>query len=129
MEKHTGYGFRGALLVFLRGLSPVIVFLWMLPIGALILWSAFAGKSTVSEQLILICFALSFGWANISMLKWVQGCVGWEGSASRLLFGPRPEDEDELAVWRRGRQLRYSFLAMVLFMGAFAILKWVQSDY
>ena len=129
MEKHTGYGLRGAVLAFLRGLTPVIVFGWMLPIGALILWSALAGKSTLGEHVILTCFALAFAWANISWMRWVRSCAGWEGSALRLLFGPRPEDPDELLVWQRGRQVRYSYLAVVLFMSAFAILKWAQGDY
>ena len=93
------------------------------------LWFALSGHSAIDERFILTLFSIAFGWLSLSIWRWHRGCVGWEGSASRLLFGPRPEDPDELLVWKRGRQLRFSFLAVALFMGAFAMMKWLQGDY
>jgi len=129
MEKHTGYGLQGAWRAFVRQLSTPIVFLWLLPISALMLWSALSARSAIDERLILTLFSAAFGWCSLSIWRWQRGCVGWEGSASRLLFGPRPEDPDELVVWQKGRQLRFSFLATALCMVAFAIMKWLQGDY
>ena len=129
MEKHTGYGLQGAARAFLRQLSTSIVFLWLLPISALLLWSALSGHSAIAERLILTLFPIAFGWLSLSIWRWHRGCVGWEGSADRLLFGPRPEDPDELLVWKRGRHLRFSFLAVALLMAALPIMKWLQGDY
>jgi hypothetical protein len=93
------------------------------------LWFALSDHSAIGERLILTLFSIAFGWLSLSIWRWHRACIGWESSASRLLSGPRPEDPDELLVWKRGRQLRFSFLAVALFMGAFAIVKWLQGDY
>ena len=129
MEKHTGYGLEGAGRAFLRQLSTPIVFLWLLPISALLLWFALSGHSAIYEHLILTLFSIAFGWLSLSIWRWHKGCVGWEGSADKTALWPKTGGPRELLVWKRGLHLRFSFLAVALLMGAFAIMKWLQGDY
>ena len=118
---------RELLLSFIRGGSGLVLLL-SLVVVLLALWFGWSQRSSFGDALALTSFYVSFGWANISVLRWIRGIRGWEGSASRLLVGPRPEDPDELLVWQRGRHLRYSFLAMVLTMTVFLITKWLKGE-
>ena len=116
------------LLSFVRAGSGLVVLL-SLVVVLLMLWFGWTRPASLSDTLMQILFPVSFGWANISVYRWGRGLRGWEGSAERLLIGPRPQDPDELLVWKRGRHLRYSFLAMVLIMTIFLITKWLQGRY
>ena len=106
-----------------------MVVLLSLTVVLLALWFGWSQRSSFGDALALTLFYVSFGWANISLFRWIRGIRGWEGSASRLLFGPRPEDSDELLVWKRGRHLRLSFLAMILTMSLFVTVKLIQGNY
>jgi hypothetical protein len=116
------------LLSFVRAGSGLVL-LVSLGVVLLALWFGWSQRSSFGDAVALTLFYVSFGWANISVLRWIRGLRGWESSASRLLVGPRPEDPDELLVWQRGRHLRYSFLAMVLTMTIFLITKWLRGEY
>jgi hypothetical protein len=51
--------------------------------------------------------------------------------SQQTLFRPRglPEDSDEAELWRRGVHVRYSFLAVIVCMAAFALVKYFTGDY
>jgi hypothetical protein len=105
-----------------------IAFLVVVP---LTLWLAWSHHARIAESTALTLFCLSSAWLNISIL----GChrsrrkLGL-GSRGRLGFGlgPRPEDSDEMRLWQWGIQFRYSFLAVVLSMAAFATTKWLNGE-
>ena len=129
MNKYSGSGFHGVIGAFVSASSALAILLAFLVVIPLTLWFAWARHSTVDEPLILTLFCLSFGWLNLSSLKWYRSFrrLG-ESSSSRSLLGPRPEDPDELLTWQWGRQFRYSLLAVLLCMLAFGITKWLHGD-
>ena len=97
----------------------------------LTLWVAWRGHSTVSESIVLTLFCLSIAWASLSILRW-QRCLrrmGWQ-SPNKLSFGlgASPEDADEAELWKRGVHVRYSFLAVIACMAAFALVMYLSGD-
>jgi hypothetical protein len=87
------------------------------------------GNATPLEQILQLGVCFSVVWAFISL---------WAGNRSarqlgaqitpEFSTGPRPEDQDELRVWRWGRQLGYALIVTVLFMGAFGLLAWLRGE-
>ena len=106
----------------------LIAFLVIIP---LTLWLALAGHSSKAEPIILVLFCLSFAWLNISLLRWRRRLreLGWKSPGKVSLgLGPRPEGSGELVIWHAGRHLCSSFVAVLLCMVAFGILKWLNGE-
>lgn len=116
----------GLLVKTSSGLAIMIAFLVVIP---LTLWFAWARKSTTIQSVIETLFCLSFAWGNVATWQWFRNFrkLG-QSSSTRLLLGPRPEDPDELRAWKWGRHCRYAFLAMILSMGAFAMVLWLRGE-
>ena len=106
----------------------LVAFLVVIP---LTLWLAWARHSTLAEPVVLTLFCLSFAWLNVSIVRWQRSLrkLGWT-SPGKVSFGlgPRPEDSNELDIWERGKHFRYSFVAVLLSMLAFAIIKWLNGE-
>jgi len=132
MQKHVDGKVLNAIGILVRAgtaLEIMIAFLIVLP---LTLWFAWARHSTAAEPVVLTLFCLSFAWGNISLLRWRRNMrkLGWS-SPRTLSFGmsPRPEDPSELDTWQRGRHLCLSFVAVLICMFAFGVIKWLNGDY
>ncbi len=92
----------------------------------LMMWYAWSRSTSVLQALSETAFCVSMVWFLISTMKWERsfGKVSGSASSGKLLFGPQPNDLDERIAWRWGRHCRYSFVAMILSMGAFALALW-----
>ena len=122
----------GVIALLVRAGTAAQVFTAITVVVPLTLWVAWPGHSTITEPIVLTLFCLSFAWASLSILRW-QRCLrrmGWQ-SPSKLSFGRGglPEDSDEAELWRRGVHVRYSFLAVIVCMAAFALVKYFTGDY
>jgi len=129
MEKEGAWNLVGAIRKVARAGIIVEFLLAFLVVIPLTVWLAWARRSLLAEQLSLTVFCLSFAWLNVSIVRWQRSLrkLGWH-SSSRLAFGlsPRPDDADELEMWRRGKHFCYSFLAVLLSIVGFGIVKWVN---
>jgi hypothetical protein len=79
----------------------------------------FGSHESITEPVALALITLSFAWAALSLWK-VQRArrkLGWKPSDfTRFFWGRRPEDSDELVVWRWTLQFCYAILAFVFFV-------------
>jgi hypothetical protein len=131
MDKQADRKFSGAIGTFVRAgtaLEFLVAFLVVIP---LTLWFAWARRSTLAELVVLTLFCLSFAWLNVSILRWQRSLrkLRWS-SSGKISFGlgPRPEDPEELGIWQRGTHFRYSFIAVLLCMAAFGLVKWLNGE-
>jgi hypothetical protein len=129
MDERADQKFSKAIGLFIRASSGLAILLAFLVVIPLTLWFTWIRHSTIGEPVVLTLFCVSFAWGNISMLKWQRSLrrLG-QSSSTRLLLSPRPEDPDELLVWQWGRQFCYSFLAVLVSMSAFGIIKWLNGE-
>lgn len=127
-EKGTFASAIAAVVGATTALQMLIAFLIVMPFT---LWLAWSHHVKTAESLTLTLFCLSFAWLNLSILTMHRSRrkLG-SGSSGRLAFGfgARPEAPDEIRLWEWGIQFRYSFLAVVLSMAAFAFTKWVSGE-
>lgn len=132
MERKLEQKFAGGVSWFVKIGTAAEMFLAFLIVVPLTLWFAWAHGSGVAEPVVLSLFCASFVWLNVSILRWQRNLrkLGWK-SPSKLSFGLglRPGDSDELETWSKGRHLRYSFMAVLICMSAFAIVKYLSGDF
>ena len=132
MDTKIEQGTANNLTWFIRASTAVEFLIAFLVVIPLTLWLALARHSSKAEPTILVLFCLSFAWLNISLLRWRRRLreLGWKSpSKVSFGFGPRPEGAGELGIWHAGRHLCSSFVAVLLCMVAFGILKWLNGDY
>jgi hypothetical protein len=131
MDRQTHWNFFGAIGSSVRASTALEFLLAFLVVIPFTLWLAWARHSTMAEPVVLTLFCLSFAWGNVSMLRLQRSLrkLGWS-SPGKVSFGlgPRPEDPDELDLWQRGRHFRYSFVATLMCMIAFGIIKWLNGE-
>lgn len=117
--------------IFVRAGTALEIFLGFVIVVPLTLFFAWRSHSTLIEPLVLTIFCVAFVWLNISILRWQRSLrkLGWT-SRGRGAFGlgPRPDDPDELDIWQKGAHFRYSFVAVLVSMMAFGIVKWITGD-
>jgi hypothetical protein len=131
MGKQDDRTFASPMGAFVRTCTALEILIAFLVVIPLTLWLAWARHSTTAEPVVLTFFCLSFAWLNVSLLRWRRSVRNLGSSSSgKLAFGlgPRPEDLDEVRLWQVGIHLRYSFLAVILTMSAFAITKWLSGE-
>jgi hypothetical protein len=131
MVRQGDHRFSGAIGTFVKVGMALEIFVAFLVVIPLTLWFAWARHSTMAEPVVLTLFCLSFAWLNVSILRLQRSLRKLNSSPGKVSFGlgPRPEDPDELDIWQRGTHFRYSFIAVLLSMLAFAITKWLNGDY
>lgn len=123
--------FRGATETFIRiasGLAFLMAFLIIIPLTLHLAWG---NTSALAYTIVMTLFCLSFGWGNLSMLLMHRGTrkLGLRPSSSSLMSiisSPRPDDPDELYVWRWTRQFLFAFIAIFLCMVALPITSWLS---
>ena len=95
----------------------------------LTLWYAWSRNNSVAQTLAETAFCISMVWFLISTLRWTRSFGKLNGSSSaQLLLGPFPADPNEQVAWRWGRHCRYAFFAMILSIGAFALVLWLRGE-
>jgi hypothetical protein len=80
-------------------------------------WIARAHRMEIPDAVGLAMICFSFGWTYLSIWKLVRGGLrlGWNRSnLTKLLTGPRPDDPDELFMWRWTLQLCCASLSVVV---------------
>lgn len=71
-----------------------------------------------------------------SVVRGFVATLGLHRSAKKLgavvppgfYFGPRPEDRDELRLWRWGRQFGYAMMTVIICMGGFTLIMWLRGE-
>ena len=123
--------FASAIGTFVRACGALEILMAFLLVIPLTLWPAWSRHARTAESIVLTLFCLSFAWLNLSILRLYrsQRKLG-SPSSGGLAFGLglRPSNADELRLWQAGIHFRYSFLAVILTMLAFAITKWLNGE-
>lgn len=102
--------------------SALTVLLGALIVTPLTLWFAWVHRSTVAYSVLQSLFCLSFAWGLVSLLKAQRGLRRLSASERiRVLSGPRPDDPDELYVWKWAWQFMFAVIAVALSMIAIPI--------
>jgi hypothetical protein len=128
--RRTDRGFKSDIHSLL-GAWFVGVALLTLIVLAFMLWSSWAWHSGMAESVVWTLYCVSFGWLNVSILRWARFLLKMGSRLPvqiRLGLGPPPDDPDELEIWKRGKHVRYSFLAAGLCMAAFAFVLWLKGE-
>jgi hypothetical protein len=128
MPKQSAGGFSAILGGFVRASSALAAFVAFAVVIPFTLWFAWTRRSGGSLAIIETLFCAAFGWMMIAILGWFRRFRGLGQSSSKLLLGPRPDDADELLAWKWGRHFRYSLLAVLISMGAFALVLWLKGE-
>jgi hypothetical protein len=124
--------FRKSLGAVIRFGSATAAFLALAVVVPLTLWYGWKRHDELAEPIVGSVFCAAFAWCSISLLRWQRYMrkLGWsEPDKMAFGLGPRPTDSDDLAIWKRGTSLRYSFAALVLSMLAFGVMKYLEGDY
>lgn len=95
----------------------------------LTLWFGWTRNGRGFEALAQTAFCASMVWFLIATMQWSRSFRKLTGvSSAKLLFGPRPDESDELKAWRCGRRCLFAFLAMIGSMAAFALVLWLRGE-
>jgi hypothetical protein len=94
----------------------LVAFLIILP---LTFWFVWRNSDTLIIKMTQTIFCLSWGWIVVSLLKMFRvlrevGLTPME--RLYVLSGPRPDDPDELRVWKSAWQFMIAVIATILFM-------------
>jgi hypothetical protein len=117
--------------MFVRAGTAAEIFLGFILVVPLTLFFAWRSHSTLIEPLALTLFCIAFVWLNISILRWQRGLrkLGWTARGRGAFgLGPRPDDPEELDIWQKGAHFRYSFVAVLISMMAFGIVKFINGE-
>jgi len=92
------------------------------------LYSSWTDRNAqLPEKIVVTALCLAVPWGVVTTWVWSRNYRKLKlSSSTRLLFGPRPSNPDELRAWIWGRQCRYAFLTVVICLVAFAILIWFR---
>jgi hypothetical protein len=99
------------------GYSWVLTLFAVLVIIPLTLWSMWRDSSPLIFKVAIAVFCFAWGWTMVSALQMFRVFreVGLTPMGRlKLLSGPRPDDPDELRVWKSSWRFIYAFLATIL---------------
>jgi heme/copper-type cytochrome/quinol oxidase subunit 2 len=82
--------------------------------------SILEGPLTIIPDFAFLWMAI-VGWRYARAVRTLNAKFSWE-----FLFGPRPQDIDELRVWWWGRQFLWMWLTVALCMGIFVLVIWLR---
>lgn len=108
------------------GLAILLAFLIVIP---LTLWSAWAHRNPLVDQILLTLFCVSFAWLFVSMLLCYRRLrkLGLDGQGRlRLFSGARPDNPDELSAWLLGWHFVYAVIAVLLSIIALPVASWLS---
>lgn len=111
-----------------RGYTSVVGLVALLVIMPLSLWFAWRDSSAPILNAVETVFLLSWAWTMVSLLQMFR--VGWDvGLTSRerlaVLSGPRPDDPDELRVWKSAWRFMFALLFSMLAMIGIPLADWL----
>ena len=113
----------------LIGFASVCGAILALVIVVFAVWSFRLGRAGLLEELLQLGVYGSVVWAFIS--TWGLNRSARELGAripATFYTGPRPEDVDELRLWRWGRRFAAAFALIILFMATVALVMWFRNE-
>ena len=113
----------------LIGFASVCGAILALIIVVFAIWSFRHGRAGLLEELLQLGVYGSVVWAFIC--TWGLNRSARELGAQippTFYTGPRPEDVDELRLWRWGRRFASAFASIILFMATFALVMWLGNE-
>ena len=111
-----------------RGYAWVVGSFALLVIVPLSLWFAWRDSSGIIFNIVETLFLLSWAWTVISLLQMFRiwrdvGLTPRERLA--VLSGPRPDDPDELRVWKSAWRFMFAFLFSMAAMIGIPLADWL----
>lgn len=104
--------------------SWVVGLFGLLVIVPLMLWFVWRDSSALIFKMTETVFCLSWGWGVVSLLQmfrlWRDVGLTPRGRL-QVLSGPRPDDPDELRVWKSAWRFMFAVIAGILSMIAIPI--------
>jgi len=129
VNNKTDKNLKTASQLFVHGSVALTAVIGLGVVVPLTFWFAWTKGKAVTQGIAETLFSFSFAWLLISILGWFRSArrLG-SSSPGRFLFGPAPEDYEEMQLWKWGRQLRFAMLSVVMTMGGVALVLWISGQ-